>query len=220
MRGLKMNYGNIKLLRKKIDSLKKSLVIFIYGAPGTSKSSTAVQLAANLGINVVAGTDQIRDAVRLYFDNPFLKRPTHICWELIGNRTKENIIKGYLEQSALMKEAVLGTLELAKKRGENMIFEGVHLFPDLYAELKNDPDLTFFSFLLWVGDESLHRKIIATKVNLRHGKEKDWSKEKIEEIREIQKFLLEQKAPHVYSIDHTTPRENTAKILKVLEESL
>ncbi len=207
-------------MHKKISSLPKPLVIFICGMPGTRKSSTAIQLAAKLGVKIVLGTDQVRDILKLYIDNPFIKRPTHNSWELIGARTPENIVKGYLRQSALVKKAVMEALELAKKRGENMIFEGAHLCPELYSELKTDSDLVFFHFLLWVTDETLHHQNIALKIRLRHQREKDWPKEKIEDIREIQRFLLESPVPHIHFIDSTSPQKNVMKILKILEESL
>lgn len=208
------------MLKKKIVSLKKPLVIFIYGVPGTRKSSTAIQLASRLGIKVVIGTDQIRDALKPYIDDPFLMGSTHNRWKIIGQRTPENIIKGYLTQSEIVRTAVLEVLKLAKNRGENIIMEGVHLFPDLYSELQNNQKIIFFHFLLSAENESAHQKNINLKVSLRHGKEKGWPKEKIEDIREIQKFFLSSWPPHVRLVDSNTVQGKVDKIMKVLEESL
>lgn len=208
------------MMRQKISSLDKPLVIFIYGVQGTKKSSTAVELAENLQIKVVTGTDQIRDIVKLYIDNPFLAGPTHNRWQQIGQRTPENIIKGYLAQSDLLKRAVLEVLELAKKRGENIIMEGVHLCPDLYPQLRDDPNLAFFHFLLSAKDKDIHVRNIGLKIKRRHGKEKDWPKEKIEDIREIQKFFLRNKPSDVHLIDSAGVRGKVKKIMEILGESL
>lgn len=208
------------MIKKKINSLEKPLVIFIYGMPGTRKSSSAVQLAAKLGIKVVIGTDQIRDIVRLHVNDLFLAGPTHDRWQIIGQRTPENIAKGYLAQSALLKRDILTILELARSRGENVIVEGVHLFPDLYWKLNDDPNLAFFHFLLSAENENIHNRNIDLKLRLRHGKEKDWPQEKIEDIREIQKFFLNNKPPYVHLIDSDTVQDKVRKIIKILEESL
>ncbi len=208
------------MIRKKINSLKKPLVIFIYGMPGTRKSSSAIQLAAELGIKVAIGTDQIRDIVRLHVNSLFLDGPTHNRWQIMGQRTPENIAKGYLAQSALLKRDILAILELARSRGENIIIEGIHLFPDLYQELNNDPNLAFFHFLLSAENEDIHNRNIDLKVRLRHGKEKNWPEEKIEDIREIQKFFLDNKPSYVHLIDSDTVQDKVRKIIKILEESL
>lgn len=212
-------------LRKKIKVMKKPLVIFICGMPGTRKSSTAIRLASNLGIKVVIGTDQIRDIVKYYVNDPFLHQPTHNCWRLIGSRTSDNIIAGYLRQSILIKQGVLSALRLAEKRGENMIFEGVHLAPSFYLGSKNvldthASDLAFFYFLLWTKDENLHSKNIAMKIRLRHGKEAPWSEEKKEEIRAIQEYLFTKLHLGIHSIESTTPEANVRTIIKILEASL
>lgn len=208
------------MLQRKIESLKKPLVIFVCGVPGTRKSSTAVQLAAKLGIKIVIGTDQIRDVLRPHINNPFLEGATHNRWQLIGERTPGNIIKGYLTQSALLKRDIMTILELARNRGENIIIEGVHLFPGLYQELNNDPNLAFFHFLLSAENEDVHRRNIALKIRLRHGKEKDWPEEKIKDIREIQRFLLASNHNYAHLIDSETVQDKIKKIMGVLEESL
>lgn len=208
------------MMRRKINSLEKPLVIFIYGTPGARKSSTAVRLAAKLGIKVAIGTDQIRDILKLCLKNPFLEGPTHNRWQLIGQRTPENMVKGYLAQAELVKTAVLEVLKLAAYRGENMIIEGVHLFPGLYPELKDDQNVRFFHFLLSAGNENIHQKNIDLKIRLRHGREKDWPKEKIEEIREIQKFFLNNRPSYVHLIDFKTVQGKVGKIVEILKESL
>lgn len=208
------------MLRQKIGSLKKPLVIFVYGAPGTRKSSTAVKLADKLGIKTAIGTDQIRDILKLYVKDPFMAGPTHDRWKIIGRRTPENIIKGYLAQSNLVKQAVLEVLKLAESRGENIIIEGVHLFPGLYPKLQNNREIKFFHFLLSAENEDFHKKNIDLKIRLRHGREKDWPKEKIEDIREIQKFFLGSRPSRVHLIDSDSLRGEVDKIMEILEGSL
>jgi 2-phosphoglycerate kinase len=182
---------------------------------GTRKSSTAIQLAAKLNIKVVVGTDQIRDAVRECIEDPLLKIPTHQCWKLIGEKNPGNIVKGYLGQSELIKQAVLASLKLAENRGENMIFEGVHLHPKLY-QLANNSNLNFIHFLLCVEDEKLHQANINLKINLRHNREKNWPGYEIDAIAEIQKFLLESSPDNVCLVNSTTPQKNTNRILEKL----
>lgn len=215
-----MEQERMSKLCERIKALKKPLVIFITGMPGTRKSSTAIRLASLLGIKVVVSTDQIRDIVNLYIDDPFLQRPTANCWELIGERNIENIITGYLKQSELLSDAVSAVLDIARKRGENIILEGSHLCPEIYPQLKNDPDLCFFHFLLLLEDENLHDKNIALKIKLRHGKEKAWTKEKMGSMREIQRFLLRSKPADVHLIAVASPEDNATAIIGILEESL
>lgn len=210
-----MNSKKLTLLREKIHSLEKPLVIFICGMPGTRKSSTAIKLAAALDIKVVVGTDQVRDIVRIYLKTPLLNVPSHHCWDLIGERKYEDIVDGYLLQASLLRKAVMANLALAENRGENMIFEGVHLCSAIYRHLQEHP-IKVVHFLLYVGSEELHSKNINLKIDLRHGKEPAWSKEKLEDIREIQRFLIEFKKDEDCLIPSFTPEENVEKMLEEL----
>lgn len=217
-----MPYEISGLLIEKIKFLEKPLVLFLCGMPGMRKSSTAIELANALKVKVVAGTDQIRDLIRKYRPNSFLEKPSHQCWTLLGKRTHKNIIGGYLKQCFLVKNGVLELLELAKNRGEDMIFEGVHLAPVLFLDLQKEAGLKFFHFLLYIENNNfkLHENNIGDKIQRRHGKEKMWPREKLENIRTIQGFLLKEKLPRVHLISSLDPKSNTQKILSILWEEL
>ena len=66
----------------------------------------------------------------------------------------------------------------------------------------------------------MHNENIALKIKLRHGREEQWTKIKMESMREIQRFLLEKKPAHVRLIAATTHEANASAIIKILEESL
>ncbi|MEC8845040.1 MAG: hypothetical protein VXX42_13740, partial [SAR324 cluster bacterium] len=68
-------------LASRLDQLKRPVIIYIGGAPGTGKSMLATSLATRLGINKVISTDSIREIMRLAFSNDLLPTLFHSTTE-------------------------------------------------------------------------------------------------------------------------------------------
>ena len=118
----------------RLDQLKRPVIIYIGGAPGTGKSVLATSLATRLGINKVISTDSIREIMRLAFSSdllPTLFHSTTEAWKGLPMefQASEQLIAGYCLQANQVSLGVRAVVERTVEEGQNLIVEGSHLVP-------------------------------------------------------------------------------------------
>jgi 2-phosphoglycerate kinase len=203
---------------KKIQSAKKPVIIFISGIPASGKSTLAVKLAAKLNFKVCIGVDEIKEVVKHYDKNPFIKRSSHNCWQLLGARSDKNILKGYEKYCFGMTAGVSAIINQSRKTGENLIIEGVQLLPKLYSKFNN---FNCFHFVLVSNFDRLHQNRIKQKITERHQIQTDvWSK-KEKELKLIQLELIRQakKCKNCYLLAEKGINEKIKRIITTLEKN-
>ena len=102
-------------LASRMDKLKRPVIIYICGAPGTGKSFLANSLSHRLGIYKVIGTDSIREIMRLVFSEellPTLFRSSTEAWQGLPSeyQSQKQLITGFslqCEQVSLGVRAVV-----------------------------------------------------------------------------------------------------------------
>lgn len=173
--------------KKKIKNSKQPWIIIISGVPNTGKSTVAVKLASKLDWSVCVGVDQIKEIIKKYDRNPYLKKSSHDGWELIGKRTIRNILLGYQRYCKGLEAGMMQIIERSKVTGENIILEGVQLLPNFY---KNIHGFNKIYILIKSNFDKKHYKKIIKKIEQRHKIQADvWSK-RDSELKLIQNYLI------------------------------
>jgi 2-phosphoglycerate kinase len=113
------------------------LMIFLGGGWGAGKSTTATQLAAELGVANVIHSDVVRAVLRECASaeqRKLLMPSTYESWQLVADRfSPEALAKGFRTQCGAMAPAIRRCLREAVDFGKDTIVEGMHLHPGIYA---------------------------------------------------------------------------------------
>ncbi|MFA5141853.1 MAG: AAA family ATPase [Candidatus Woesearchaeota archaeon] len=159
-------------------------VILIGGVPGSGKTTIALELGRLLGIEQIVQTDTIKEMFQLQESPEYTYIATHKAWSLIGDKTKENIIKGYDLHARSFEKTLLGLIELTQKKGKNIIIEGVQINPELVSKILA-PNVCFY---LYVEQDSEHKKRFNLK-NINRNKINTGWYENFDAIKAIDLYL-------------------------------
>lgn len=114
-------------------------MILIGGVTGSGKGYLSAQLARRLGQPRVISTDAVRAVLRGVLDDPCLHTSSFLAetaWPH-SQRRRRRIIEGFEAQARLLIPSLKHIIERHRQEGEGLILEGVHLTPDILAELAN-----------------------------------------------------------------------------------
>lgn len=161
----------------------------ISGIPATGKSTLAIKLAGILDFKVCLGVDEIKEIVKYYDNDPFIKCSSHDAWKLLGDRAPKNIIHGFKRYCAGLKPGVESVINRSCRTGENIIIEGVQLLPYLYSRIDSFEKL---HIILESDLQNGHTQNIEYKVRERHSMQPDVWSNKLPEFRLIQQLLMQQ----------------------------
>lgn len=134
-------------------------IIFIGGVPGVGKTSISGALSRKYNIDIMLSGDYLREFARPIISSKGegnnLMTSVYEAWKEFGEKTNENIIKGYLEQSKPICSGINAVIERADKNGENVIVESLYLNQELLDTLKK---YNACSAYLYISDWDLHSK--------------------------------------------------------------
>jgi 2-phosphoglycerate kinase len=146
----------------------KKVVILIGGVPGVGKSSISGYLSRELGFDIVLSGDYLREFLR-----PFIKSDQQIAsssvydsWKFFGEKTDENIIKGFLKQAEIMNMGTESTIRRAIDNGEKIILETLYFYPDFLDKYSDSIIPTY----LFINNEGDHRKHLEERSEYTHPK--------------------------------------------------
>ncbi|WP_010917110.1 mevalonate-3-phosphate 5-kinase [Thermoplasma volcanium] len=143
-----------------------SKIILIGGVPGVGKTSISGFLARELGIDIMLSGDYLREFLRpLFGDNPLIQKSVYDAWQAYGQKTDENIVKGYIDQAKIMMAGIDRILIRAIENGENLILETLYFLPEMLSEKARN---NVHMFYLYIGDEKLHRDRLVDRINYTH----------------------------------------------------
>lgn len=172
---------------------RATLHIF-YGTTCTGKSTLALRFAHEYSIRTIIHTDYVREVQRALAQksegNPLMK-VTHNAWELFGEPSTENIIKGFIEHVDAVMPALLAIAHKLSKDGFDAIVEGVHCYGNVLDQLTQVGGLTVLPRLVVTDESRLLAHIQHKEEERSHlGEPKAWKKH-IKTVMQIQDFLLQ-----------------------------
>ncbi len=134
---------------RRLDRLKRPLVVMIGGTTGVGKSTLATMLAARLGVTRVIATDVVRQVLRAFFTHEAMPSVHHSAFEAGG-------VEGYREQAERVATGIDAIVERAAGEGKPIIVEGVHVLPGTLDTALRERCVPVEAMLI-VGDAELHR---------------------------------------------------------------
>ncbi len=188
----------IRILREKLEPISP-LVILIGGVTGIGKSTLAEHLSNRLGIRLLIGTDSIREVMRSVFSEtlmPSLHTSSYAGAPTIIDPPLPNTTKNILafeEQSRLVMTGIEAAILRCIQDNQVLIIEGVHILPGILSKkVLNFPNIIQIALTLNDEDEHMAR-LRKREANLKRGTKYS---ELFENIREIQKYLVNQCKEH------------------------
>jgi mevalonate-3-phosphate-5-kinase len=147
------------------------LLIILGGMPGVGKTTTSAKIARTLGIDVVIGGDGFRSVLRALVnkeENPTFFVSVYKAWEVFGEFSEENVIKGFEAQAKILNNAIERLIvDRGIRDGESMTVDFLHFLPSLwYKETLEHPSV--MPFLLYVKNEEKWKKFIRNRVKKSH----------------------------------------------------
>ncbi|NTW14575.1 MAG: hypothetical protein HGA31_06150 [Candidatus Moranbacteria bacterium] len=150
--------------------------IYIYGVPGSGKTTLSKMLGESLG-RACYEADTVRAAAqagKTFDSDPFYFLPTTEAYKAIGERTPENVINGLLQ----IRKSLGDIVEREVSLREDAIIEASFLDPDRLMSSGR-------MLLLTIPSETLHRERF-----LVHRTEDSLTNGQFENARIIQEFLI------------------------------
>ena len=197
-------YNNLKTLHTKkaaeeyrlVENWKRSqkpLWILLAGAIGVGKSTVARQIAGDLGIQHVIGTDVVRDILRKILSAdvmPELHAPSYRAYQTlrpIYSSRFEEVILGFESHSKYVNVGVDAILSRAETESVSIVVEGEHLLPAFFDEIiLSKPNVLYLTLL--VESEELHKDNLSAQ----YTQEKEDLLSHFEEIRKIHGHLIDE----------------------------
>jgi 2-phosphoglycerate kinase len=160
----------------------------------------ALHFAHEHAIRTIISTDYIREVQRACTkpsEGSPLMKVSHNAWELFGESSAENIVKGFRKHVDAVTPALLALVCKLSKDGFDAIIEGVHCYGDVLDQLTHVGELTMRPQLLVVANEARLLDHIQRKEEERSraSEPKAW-KDHIKTIMIIQDFLLQDAIQH------------------------
>ncbi len=192
---------------RRIRRLPRPLVLYLGGATGTGKSSLAVELAPLLRIYQINATDTIRQVMRMVFSPAILPGLHRSSFEgppesaavepanAADAPAPSAVLRAFEEQAVRVCVGVRAVVERAMAENMSVVLEGVHLMPPLvpFADLEGGA----FQVMLMLStvDEEIHRSRFLRRGGM-SGRQAAHYLEHLDQIREIQDYLLVQAEHH------------------------
>ncbi len=158
-------------------------IIVVGGIPGVGKTSISGHLLRKFDIDIMLSTDYVREFVRgTGMDREgVLNTSVYDAWQRFGEKTPENILRGYKEQGAILSKGTNAVIERAIKNQEGLVFETLYFIPEQLTALSNDGVISLY---IQVSDQGIHRRMLLERGQYTHpGQSGDRLAEHISEYR-------------------------------------
>jgi 2-phosphoglycerate kinase len=195
--------------------MQKPRIILINGAPGIGKSTVGLELAYQLGIKQIVDVDVIREVLRGQFspdEKPYLHKSSCSAWKVTGEETKENIIASFLKYCEALKPSIERILNRADVLGKDMILEGVHLVPSMYAKYLEDNRTDHF--LIYGEECEAHKNNFYSRESEFNGRSVQRFLNQFDNMRLINDYLQEDARLNNSTIISNTGLEETIKKIR------
>ncbi len=147
----------------------KNKVIVIGGIPGVGKTSIAGHLARQLDIDIMLSTDYLREFLRNAAEGrrtqEVFSTSVYDAWKNFGERTRENILRGYRAQGKLISRGINAVIERAHRDGEGLIIETLYFIPDQLPALTIPGTVPLY---IQVSDPQRHSQMLLERARYTH----------------------------------------------------
>lgn len=212
-----VSVGNKYLMIEKWRDSNIPLWIFISGAIGAGKSTLSRQIAGDLGIQHVIGTQVVRDILRKVLSAdvmPELHSSSYRAYQTlrpIYSSRFDEVLLGFENHSKLVNIGVDAVLSRAEKESVSIVVEGEHLLPAFFDEtILNKPNVLYITIA--VPDPEMHRENLSSQ----YTQEKEDLLNHFENIRKIHELLINETKIRKLPLIETIKGENTIKKLREL----
>ncbi len=180
------------------------LIVLIGGASGSGKSSVTTELSYLLDIVRTQSTDIMREIIRCYLVPhvaPTLGYSSYNAWRglpemepLVGGviAAENPVITGFLSQFGTVKVAIEATIQRAVKERHDIIVDGVHVLPTLLNLAEASTKAIVVPITLAVTTRKRLVSQLARRSREQPDRNSSRTREEIEAIWELQKFMLDQ----------------------------
>lgn len=147
---------------------QKPVIMLIGGVPGVGKTSISGHIAKKLNVDIVISGDYLREFIRPVLsgkEHDVMELSVYDAWQNFGDKNRENILRGYLEQSRIMWLGMEKVLSRAMSNGESLIIETLYFVPSLLEELRKKG---LYSAYLYIADEKLHASRLLERQSFTH----------------------------------------------------
>jgi len=212
-----VSVGNKYLMIEQWRDSNIPLWILISGAIGAGKSTLSRQIAGDLGIQHVIGTQVVRDILRKVLSAdvmPELHSSSYKAYQTlrpIYSSRFDEVLIGFENHSKLVNIGVEAILSRAEKESVSIIVEGEHLLPAFFDEtILNKPNVLYITIA--VPDPEMHRENLSSQ----YTQEKDDLLNHFENIRKIHELLINETKIRKLPLIETIKGENTIRKLREL----
>lgn len=155
----------------KAEQLKEPVLPLIAAFPCIGKTTMSREIATAFGVGNVMGGDAFRAALREFIDQqrePAFFVSMYETWKLFGEKTEENMIKGFDAQAKLANKAMERLVaDRGIRDGETMVYEYLHFLPSQYAKDTLEHP-SFIPIVLTIRDEHLWRERMKNRIRSTH----------------------------------------------------
>lgn len=208
--------ANKYLMIEKWRGSNVPLLILISGAIGAGKSTLSRQIAGDLGIQHVVGTQVIRDILRKVLSAdvmPELHSSSYKAFQTlrpIYSSRFDEVLLGFENHSKLVNVGVDAILSRAEKESVSIVIEGEHLLPAFFDDTVLKKSNAIY-ITMAVPDPEMHRENLSSQ----YTQEKEDLLEHFENIRKIHEHLINETKIRKLPLIETIKGENA--ISKVRE---
>ena len=175
----------------------RPVLLFIGGATGTGKSTIATELAAQVGIRMMTGTDLIRETMRTVLSPhvvPGLHDHSFTAMRDVGQvltNPRERVLLGFHQQAAQVGVGIRAVVRRALTEGMHLIVEGTHLVPPFRQYLPPGAEAHVAGMVLSIPDERTHRARFPQRGTARPGRPPEPYLEAFQAVRWIHDELVQ-----------------------------
>lgn len=148
--------------------MKKNQAILIGGIPGVGKTSISGYLAWKLGIDIVMSGDYLREFLRPFSSDlnmGIMEMSVYDAWQKFGERTHENIVRGFMEQGKIMNTGTNRILKRSIQNGEPLIIETLYFLP---SQMDSDIIGKITSFYIHISDRNVNAERLIDRKRFTH----------------------------------------------------
>jgi 2-phosphoglycerate kinase len=156
------------------EDISRPTVIFIYGIPGTGKSTLASILSTKLYSASIISTDIVREMVldNDLSENLWLNSVSHQAWKQFGKKTEQTIVKGFENHAEAVNLYVESLIHRLIKKHNIVIIEGVHFTKKILTQFSHQ-SFEFIPIVLHLPMDK-HMNRLEEKLKIRQQKENVW----------------------------------------------
>ena len=120
--------------------VQRPIVVLLGGAPGSGKSTVAGGIGSRLRITAVMPTDAVREVMRQLVSktlSPILHVSSFEAHRVMRAPVPEDhdaVVIGFQQQAEVVASGVRGLVNRAIVEGSDLIVEGVHVLPGVFAD--------------------------------------------------------------------------------------